>query len=139
MTAGALDLLGAIRGQGGDVSLVAPDRLKVVAPAALLAHFVEQARAVKSDLLTALTTKAPSPGTTDYNAPNEVEARRWERFTARTFEWYGGKKAKQLAWGDMLNEWHSLRGRRWPAGQCAGCGKLIGGLEARRVAMVWIR
>jgi hypothetical protein len=62
------------------------------------------------------------------------EARRWrERFTARTFEWYGGKreweKAKQLAWGDMLNERHSLHGRRWPAWQCAGCEKLIGGLE----------
>jgi hypothetical protein len=35
MTAGALDLLGAIRRQGGDVSLIAPDRLKVVAPATL--------------------------------------------------------------------------------------------------------
>ncbi len=41
-------------------------------------------------------------------------------------EW---QKAKQLAWGDMLNEWHSLHGRRWPAWQCAGCEKLVGGLE----------
>ena len=39
------------------------------------------------------------------------------------------QKAKQLAWGDMLNEWHSLRGRRLPAWQCAGCEKPIGGLE----------
>jgi hypothetical protein len=34
----------------------------------------------------------------------------------RIFEWYGGKrewqKAEQLASGDMLNEWHSLHGRR---------------------------
>jgi hypothetical protein len=67
--------------------------------------------------------------------PETNEARRWrERFTARTFEWYGGKrewqKAKELAWGEILNEWHALHGRRWPAWECAGCGKLIGGLEA---------
>jgi hypothetical protein len=61
MTAGALDLLGAIRRQGGDVSLIAPDRLKVVAPATLLADFVEQARAVKSELVAALAAMAPSP------------------------------------------------------------------------------
>jgi phenylalanine-4-hydroxylase len=36
---------------------------------------------------------------------------------------------RQLAWGDVLNAWHSLHGRRWPAWQCAGCEKLIGGLE----------
>ena len=103
MTAGALDLLGAIRRQGGDVSLIAPDRLKVVAPATLLADFVEQARAVKSELVAALAATAPSPKPSDHiNSPGAVEARRWrERFTARTFEWYGGKrdwqKAKRLA------------------------------------------
>jgi hypothetical protein len=135
MTARALDILSAIRRNGGDIRLIAPDRLKVVAPATLLPDFVEQARAVKSDLLAALATNAPSPETTDHvNAPDEVEARRWrERFTARTFEWSSGKrewqKGRGLAWGDMLNEWHSLHGRRWPAWQCAGCEKLIGGLE----------
>jgi hypothetical protein len=136
MTAGALDLLGAIRRQGGDVSLIPPDRLKVVAPATLLADFVEQARAVKSELVAALAAMAPSPKPSDHiNSPGAVEARRWrERFTARTFEWYGGKrewqKAMRLAWGEILSEWHTLHGRRWPAWQCAGCGKLIGGLEA---------
>jgi hypothetical protein len=135
MTAGALDLLCAIRGQVGDVSLIAPDRLKVVAPAALLPDFVEQARAVKSELVAALAAMKPSPKPSDHiNGPGGVEARRWrERFTARTFEWQGRKrewkKAEQLAWGDILNEWHLLHGRRSPAWQCAGCGQPISGLE----------
>src|SRR6266446_4206439 len=54
MTAGALDVLAAIRRSGGDVKVVAPDRLKVVAPPALLPDLVKQVRAMKSELLVVL-------------------------------------------------------------------------------------
>jgi hypothetical protein len=57
-----------------------------------------------------------------------------ERFTARTFEWFHGNRnwaaARRIAWGDLENDWHNLHGRRWPAWQCAGCEKPIGGLAA---------
>jgi hypothetical protein len=64
-----------------------------------------------------------------------IDARCWhERFTAKAFEWLLGPRdweaAKRLAWGDLENEWHHRRGKRWPAWQCAGCQRPIGGLEA---------
>jgi hypothetical protein len=68
-------------------------------------------------------------------SPEAIEARRWgERYTARTFEWLIGDRnwaeAKQLAWGDLENEWHEQHGQRWPAWQCAGCGQPISGAAA---------
>ena len=63
------------------------------------------------------------------------EAAYWKgRFTARSFEWLQGERgweaARQLAWGDLQNEWHELYGRRWPHWQCAGCDAPISGREA---------
>jgi hypothetical protein len=63
------------------------------------------------------------------------ERLRWQHmFVARTHDWCGGKRswqtAKELAWGDIVNEFHFLHGKRWPAWQCAGCGHPIGGLES---------
>jgi hypothetical protein len=68
-------------------------------------------------------------------SPVETEARPWrERFTALTFAWSAGKRnwetARHIAWGHLQNEWHDLHGRRWPTWQCAGCGKVIGGVAA---------
>jgi hypothetical protein len=64
---------------------------------------------------------------------NEDETGVWrQRFTARTFEWFNGKRdwneARRIAWGDLQNEWHERHGRRWPTWQCAGCEKPIAGL-----------
>jgi hypothetical protein len=35
---------------------------------------------------------------------------------------------------ELLNEWHTRNGRRWPIWQCAGCDQLIGGLAALTLA-----
>jgi hypothetical protein len=59
MSATALDMLAAVRAIGGDVKIVAPGRLKVVAPAPLPNELIEKLRAAKSDLLTVLTCSAP--------------------------------------------------------------------------------
>jgi hypothetical protein len=73
----------------------------------------------KAEVLAALTSKG-----------NELSY--WqERYTARTFEWFNGKRdwnaARRIAWGDLQNEWHKRHGLRWPAWQCAGCEKPITG------------
>jgi hypothetical protein len=56
-----------------------------------------------------------------------------QQFTARTFECCNSSRdwisARRIAWGDLQNEWHSLHGKRWPAWQCAGCEKAIGGFQ----------
>jgi len=61
-----------------------------------------------------------------------------EQFTVRTFEWFNGNRnwisARRVAWGDLQNEWHSLHGKRWPAGHCAGCEKPIIGLQTINMA-----
>ena len=134
MTARAIALLAAIRRHGGDIQLISSQRLKVVGPSCLLPEFVEQARAVKSELLTTLA--GPTPGFGDQLCPPDPdEARIWqERLTARAFDWFNGdrswEEALRLAWGDLENEWHSLYGLRWSVWQCAGCERPIGGLEA---------
>lgn len=61
---------------------------------------------------------------------SQNDATYWQqRYTARTFEWFNGKRdwnaAQRIAWGDLQNEWHKAHGRRWPAWQCAGCEKPI--------------
>jgi hypothetical protein len=38
-------------------------------------------------------------------------------------------EAAQLAWGELLNEWHRRHGRRAPEWQCAGCGEPLGRAE----------
>jgi hypothetical protein len=91
---------------------------------------VKRLRQAKSELLAALAT-------TDQDQPAEMaEARLWHgRFAGLAFAWsLGGNRdweaATRLAWGDLENEWHHRRGKRWPAWQCAGCQRPIGGLEA---------
>jgi hypothetical protein len=67
--------------------------------------------------------------------PIATEALHWrERFTAKTFEWFGRKRpwqeARLLAWADLQNDWHLRHGRHFPAAQCAGCKLPICGHEA---------
>jgi hypothetical protein len=136
MSAVAVDLLTAIRRLGGDVMVIASDRLKVVAPRTLLPDFTEQVRALKPELLAALTAVAGHPKAVDqFQTSTAREAAWWlEQFTARTLEWYRGqrswKEARRLAWGDLQNEWHERHGTRWPICQCAGCDRAIGGARA---------
>jgi hypothetical protein len=51
-----------------------------------------------------------------------------------TNEWRAGNRdrdsAKRIAWENLANEWHEKRGRRCPAWQCAGCGKLLSGRDS---------
>jgi len=58
MTALAVDALAAVRAAGGDVRLVSPYRLKLIAPTALPDNLIEQVRAAKPDLLNLLQNKA---------------------------------------------------------------------------------
>jgi hypothetical protein len=51
--------LAAVRAAGGDVKLVGPGRLKVVAPAPLPNELVERLRVAKPELLTLLTLATP--------------------------------------------------------------------------------
>jgi hypothetical protein len=54
-----------------------------------------------------------------------------ERAAIREFDGLRPRaEAELLAWGDLLNKWHLLHGRRWPAWQCSGCDEPIGGLPA---------
>jgi len=67
--------------------------------------------------------------------PDAITGPQWRaRLTALTFEWsarqHQWEEAKQLAWGDLQNEWHTIHGQRWPNWQCAGCRKPIGGIES---------
>jgi hypothetical protein len=118
----AHDLLNDLAAIGATIE-PAGDRLILRAGAkAVPADLVKRLRHAKVELLAALS-------------PDAIETRRWrERYTARTFEWLIGDRnwaeAKRLAWGDLENEWHEQHGQRWPAWQCAGCGKPISGAAA---------
>ena len=76
MTALAVDALAAVRAAGGDVRLVGPYRLKLIAPTALPDNLIEQVRAAKPDLLKLLQNKTDETlGTrTNWGEPEEERA-----------------------------------------------------------------
>ena len=76
MTALAVDALAAVRAAGGDVRLVGPHRLKLIAPRALPDDLIEQVRAAKPDLLKLLQNKTDETlGTrTNWGEPEEERA-----------------------------------------------------------------
>jgi hypothetical protein len=112
----ALDVLAAIRRSGGDVKVVGPDRLKVIAPPALLPGMVEQVRAVKFHLLTALA----GVGTSATDGAEAWPARHREALTHwRTL--HREHEAEWLAWGELQARWHKLHGERAAADVCCGC------------------
>jgi hypothetical protein len=64
MTAEVANLLAEIRRSGGEVRLLGCDKLKLVAPAALLPELTEPVRAAKPMLLAALAATGRKPGVT---------------------------------------------------------------------------
>jgi hypothetical protein len=64
----------------------------------------------------------------------------WRRhYVIRTIDWeLSGVRpewrARGIAWGELLDEWHRRHGTRVPQWQCAGCGEPIGGLAALDLA-----
>jgi hypothetical protein len=103
VTALAVDALAAVRAAGGDVRLVGPYRLKLVAPTALPDDLIERVRAAKPSLLNLLRNRGDA--TLDprrsavavvrpqawaealaqldaTNPPRNVPLDRWERFIA---------------------------------------------------------
>src|SRR5690348_15488396 len=73
MTALAVDALAAVRAAGGDVKLIGPERLKVVAPAPLPDHLVDKLRAAKPELL-ALLSNTRTPTTQNWDETEEERA-----------------------------------------------------------------
>ncbi len=119
----ALEILTEVRRRGGDIKLIAPDRLKVLAPTALLPELVEKVRAVKPALLVALAEpKLPA----EWRA-RHAEARAYWRAFHPTAE------AADLAWGEMQCRWHRLHGEPVEAGLCTGCGLPLGEGEVLRL------
>jgi hypothetical protein len=162
MTADAANLLAEIRRSGGDVRLVGCDRLKLVAPTALLSELAERVRAAKPMLLAVLADTGPiasaaqeggggvlnpwrngatvqhstAPSSSDRAIP--TPAADWHaRHREALAHWsalHPADEATGLAWGEMQDRWHRLHGTRAPAGQCVGCGEPIGGLAALTLA-----
>jgi hypothetical protein len=72
-------------------------------------------------------------------SPLKAEAQFWQRrFVVLTTEWRAGNRdrdgAKRIAWENLANEWHEKHGRRCPACQCAGCGKLLSGRDSIKLS-----
>jgi hypothetical protein len=81
MTALAVDVLATVRAAGGDVRIVGPGRLKVVAPAPLPNDLVDRLRTVKPELLALLS------------GSSNLAAESWDEATeerAATIEYDGG-------------------------------------------------
>jgi hypothetical protein len=73
MTALAVDALAAVRAAGGDVKLVGPKRLKVIAPAPLPDYLVDRLRTAKPELLSLLSSTNP-PATEIWDEAEEERA-----------------------------------------------------------------
>jgi hypothetical protein len=129
MKANALTVLAAIRRAGGDIRVIGEDRLKVLAPAALLPEFVARARAAKPELLAALASDVAS-GTGQ--ATQAADLHHWRKLfeerclTRRRRAGYSKPAAMRLAWGEVVETWCDLHPLPLVAGRCAGCGKPLG-------------
>jgi biotin operon repressor len=156
MSAKAADLLVEIRRSGDDVRLVACDRLKLVAPTALLPELAARVRAAKQALIVALSTagqQAPREGGEGESNPlrNGATAQHlswhqtistpaadWRaRYREALAHWgalHPDDEAASIAWGEMQVRWHRLHGARVPASQCCGCGDPIGDRKALDLA-----
>jgi hypothetical protein len=162
MTADAVNLLAEIRRSGGDVRLVGCDRLKLIAPKALLPELTDRVRAAKPMLLATLADTA-SQVSTAQRVGGGVSNPRRNGATAQhpTFEsppdraiptpaadyfarhrealahwsaFHATGEAARIAWAEVENHWHMQYGERAPHWQCAGCHEPIGGLAALDLA-----
>jgi hypothetical protein len=160
MTADAASLLAEIRRSGGDVRLVGCDRLKLVAPTALLSEFAEKVRAAKPMLLVSLVdtgrkatqqggggvsnprrngataqhSTAESSLDRDRRSPSADWRARHREALAYWSAFHPAGDAERLAWGELEDRWHRLLSARVPEWQCAGCGEPIGGHPALNLA-----
>ena len=162
MTADIVALLVEIRRSGGDVRLVGRNRLKLVAPTALLPVLVERVRAAKPMLLAALADPAsqvniaqesgggvsnprrnsaavqhPTAASTSDRA-DPTPTIKWRARQREALAYWSvhhpAPEAARLAWGEQECRWHWLYGERTPEWQCAGCGEPVGGLPALDLA-----
>ena len=160
MKADAANLLAEIRRSGGDVRLVGCDRLKLVAPTALLSELAEKVRVAKPILLVALADtgrKAARQGGGGLSNPQRnsataqhstAESSSDRVFPTPSADWrarhrealaywsafHPAGEAERLAWGELEDRWHRLHGRRSLEWQCAGCGEPIGGMPTLTLA-----
>ena len=141
--------------------LVGCDRLKLVAPTALLPKLAVRVRAAKPMLLAALAETASqvtakkngggvsnpqrngatvqhlmAESTSDRADP--TTAVKWRARNRETLAYWStfhpADEAARLAWGEIENHWHMQYGERVPHWQCAGCREPIGGVPALHLA-----
>jgi hypothetical protein len=90
----------------------------------------------KPEVMAALVPAEPAP----YAGAHEPAPAWWRRhYIVRAIDWElsgirSGRQARDLAWGELLNEWHRRHGTCIPQWQCAGCDQPIGGLAALDLA-----
>jgi hypothetical protein len=130
MTAGAVDMLAAVRAVGGDVKLADSGRLKVVAPAPLPRELIEQLRAVKPDLLSLL-----APHTLSAETSTEPEG---ERTGVAEFDGGAARQwAEALARLDPSKPPGDVPPRRWLR-FIDDCGHFLdGSWAARAMELGW--
>lgn len=157
MKADAVNLLAEIRRLGGDVKLVSCDKLKLVAPSALMPELIKRVRVAKPMLLAVLAnntsrwrgegvlyprrnraTAQHSPAGSLRERAISVPAAEWHARHREALAYWSvlhpPDEAAALAWGEIEDRWHRLHGARWPPWQCAGCDQPIGGLPAVTLA-----
>jgi hypothetical protein len=100
-------------------------------------ELVSDLRRAKGEILARLRSlESASQNAARSEVGDNFDTKSWRRhFTIRTIAWglsssWTKVEAERLAYGELLNEWRKLRGRRWPPWQCAGCDGPIGGLSA---------
>ena len=160
MMADAVNLLAEIRRLGGDVKLISCDKLKLVAPTALMPELAKRVQVAKPTLLAVLADK-PCPtrrgdgegvlyprrnrATAQHlltgPAPDRAIPKPAAHWSARYREalaywsaFHPAREAARLVWGEIESRWHMQYGERAPHWQCAGCREPIGGLPALDLA-----
>jgi TubC N-terminal docking domain len=119
---GVHELLDRLKQLGATLSAEG-DRLIVRAGSqAVPAELITEIRRAKAEVLESIS-------------PTKPEAQFWkQRLLVLTRDWSAGNRdldsAAKLARENLINEWHAKYGKRAPAWQCVGCGKLIGGIES---------
>jgi hypothetical protein len=131
MTALAADVLATVRAAGGDVRIVGPKRLRVIAPVPLPNDLVDRLRSVKPELLALLS----GPPTSAAEIWNEAEEER-----SAIAEYDGGAPrawAEALARLDPAHPPCDVPPMRWLR-LIDDCGRFLdGGWAARAEALGW--
>jgi hypothetical protein len=137
----AADLLHRLAEVGAKVEASGNRLIVRAGPKPVPGELVQRLREAKAEVLVALAPAERTPAAVEaFYRCNPSEAAQWRRhFIIRTIdrELRGARfhaEAARLAWGELLSEWHKRHGRRWPASQCAGCGRPLGGIRALGLA-----